>query len=121
MFETSADVDRQILNIKLAGFLKSDEAGQAGAAVMGEAAKLSAGFTVITDISEFTPTKAEDSGVIQQVMEFLAQKGLKRAIIVTGGKGLGKLQFDRVRSDAETPYEVIHVEDHAEAMKHLGA
>ena len=119
MYETSADIDRQILNVKLAGFLKSDETAKAAAAVMGEAAKLAPGFTVITDLSEFTPAKAEDTGAIQSVMEFLAEKGLKRAILITGGKGLGKLQFDRLRNQAEAPYEVIHVENRAEAIKHL--
>ena len=120
MYETNADVDRQILNIKLEGFLKADEAERAAAAVMGETAKLSPGFTVITDLSEFTPATAEDAGAIQNVMQLLAQKGLKRAIIVTGGKGLGKLQFDRLRTETEVPYDVVHVEDLAEAKKLIG-
>ena len=84
-------------------------------AVIDGASELAAGFTTITDISKFKPANPEAAGEIKRALDFLAANGAARAILVTGGKGLGKLQFDRMRREVDTGYEVIHVETLAEA------
>ncbi|MFC3477170.1 hypothetical protein [Halobacterium litoreum] len=116
-FDIEADSSQNRLHMKLAGSLDESQASAAVDRVESEAAKLSPGFGVINDISEFKPLSQDVADTIADGKEILASEGAGALVRVTGDSALGDMQFDRV-GGAEG-YQVAKAETVSEAEQML--
>ncbi|MFB6068733.1 MAG: hypothetical protein ABEJ90_02280 [Halobacterium sp.] len=115
-YHIEADTRANRLHMELSGSLDESEANAAVDAVESEAAKLSAGFDVVNDISQFKPLSQDVVDTIADGKEILAREGAGALVRVTGESALGDMQFDRV--GGSEGYDVAKAEtvDEAEAM-----
>lgn len=115
MHEIHANPVKNSLTITLQGFMTGDEIAVAADEVIASARHLQAGFTVVTDISDFKPAKPEDAAHIARAQKELFELGAAKVIRVTGKSALGKLQLSRSQREAGVGYDVVEVATRAEA------
>jgi hypothetical protein len=116
-FEIEADRMENRLHMELRGSLDEARAEEAVETVEAEAAKLSPGFDVVNDISEFKPLSQDVADTIADGKEILAANDAGALVRVTGDSALGDMQFSRVGGDEG--YEVTKAETVAEAEAKL--
>jgi hypothetical protein len=116
-FDIEADRTQNRLHMDLRGSLDEEQARSAVETVEEEAAKLSPGFDVINDISEFKPLSQDVTETISEGKEILADSGVGALVRVTGDSALGDMQFSRVGGDEG--YAVTKVESVEEAKTKL--
>ena len=112
-YDIEADVANNRLNMKLRGALNEDRARGAVDRVASESAKLSPGFEVVNDISEFKPLSQDVVDAIADGKSILAENGAGALVRVTGESVVGTMQFKRVGE--EVGYQVAEAESYEEA------
>jgi len=116
-YTIEADTTENRLHMELIGSLGESEATAAVERVESEAGKLSPGFDVINDISEFKPLTQDVADTIADGKDILAREDAGALVRVTGDSTLGDMQFDRV-GGAEG-YHVAKAETVSEAEQML--
>ncbi len=118
MFNVKVDTVKNCLFITMKGFMKDDEVKQVADSVIKEAGKLKKGFTVINDISEFSPGSKKGAEDIKKAQLVLFQKGVSKIIrVCSPGNVLSKWQFEKAQKDSGAGYEAVTVDNMDEAIK----
>lgn len=99
MFTVTSDPDRNRLYLTLAGHMEGPERQEAMRALMTEAAKLSQGFGVVSDISALHPTNEEGFKDLLRAKAALKLKGAGPIVRVVKIP-LSRLQFERITEAA---------------------
>ncbi|PIB33995.1 hypothetical protein BFP72_00380 [Reichenbachiella sp. 5M10] len=107
MYEIAADVDRNILLLRLEGFLTDDEIAAGVTLVMSEVKKLKSGFVVINDISKLKPASPQGTEDIKKAQKYVIDLGASKIIRVTENP-ISKMQFNR--TGVAAGYEAMEVE-----------
>ncbi|MBW1989755.1 MAG: hypothetical protein JRI97_09425 [Deltaproteobacteria bacterium] len=115
MFEIKADPEKNRLYITL-GRLDLETVKEAVRVLGKEVWKLSAGFTVLNDLSEYSPVSQEVALHIRRGQGILKKAGMGRGVRVVSSS-LADLQFSRRASQAGL--EVTTVKTLEEAWKVL--
>lgn len=98
MYQSRADIEQNRLHVTLKGRIASKESEQAASQVIADLKKLSPGFDVVTDISEFEPATQKEVDILIQVHKILLKSGVNRIARVIGSEikaTVGKIQFER--------------------------
>lgn len=111
-----ADVSKNRLYIVLGGFFQDEEVRVASDKCITEAGKLSRGFGVVNDISEFKPATPKGAEEIKRAQLFVKENGVGRVIRVVGQASLTQSQFERQSKDAGYQAEVAATVADAEKM-----
>ncbi len=119
MYEITIDTTKNFMILTLKGFMQEEEIQEVATQVISGLDKLTPGFTVINDISEFKPATASASEIIKGAQLAVFKKGVGKVIRVEGDAALARLQFTRTQKEARATYEVIHTETMSEALKLL--
>jgi hypothetical protein len=93
MYTVKAEISKNRLYIKLAGFLSANEAADIKIDIMNEAAKLAPGFDIINDITNFRLGLDETAYLLNETIEFLIEKKVNRIIRVVGSSRAGLIQL----------------------------
>lgn len=96
-----ADVVRNRLYVKFMGFFNDEEARVACAEVVREARRLTSGFAIITDISEFKPATEAGAAEIRSTQTVLGALGVARIIRVVGPNVIPDMQLTRTAREAD--------------------
>ncbi len=114
MLTASADPSKNLLILKMEGFntLEQLEAGRSQ--MINEVKKLSRGFTVINDISNFKATTPEGAEGIKTAQVFLVQSGMSKIIRITDNP-TSKMQLNRISRDVG--YEALEANSMQEALR----
>ncbi|WLT31360.1 hypothetical protein [Geothrix sp. PMB-07] len=116
MYTVTSNPERNRLYITLAGHLEGPERQAAAKALVAEAAKLSQGFDVVTDISALHATNEEGFKDLLRVKATLKLKGVGHIIRVVKIP-LSRIQFERIT--AQAGYEAEYVNSLEEADRRL--
>ena len=93
MYKVKTDLEKNRLTIILAGFISADEAATVRDAIVSEVSKLTPGFDVINDISNFRLGQDQAGTVLKEIIKYLISKGVKKVIRVVGASQTGLIQF----------------------------
>ncbi|MBI1751156.1 MAG: hypothetical protein HY014_12625 [Acidobacteria bacterium] len=116
MYTVTSNPEQNRLYITLAGHMEGLERQAASKALIAEAAKLSPGFDVVTDISALHATNEEGFKDLLRVKATLKLKGVGHIIRVVRIP-LSHLQFERITQQAG--YESEYVNSVEEADRRL--
>lgn len=116
MYTVTSDPERNRLYITLAGHMEGLERQAASKALIAEAAKLSPGFDVVTDISALHATNEEGLKDLLRVKATLKLKGVGHIIRVVKIP-LSRVQFERITQQGG--YESEYVNSVEEADRRL--
>ncbi len=117
MYNIKIDASKNRLYITMAGFFNQEEMKKWAAETIAMAKKLSRGYEVITDISQFKPTTPEGTKEIERVQQFFKMSGVSQGVQVVGENVLSGLQFKRM--SILSGYDPTNVDTLAEAEKLL--
>ncbi len=117
MFKIKANPSKNYLYIFLEGFLNDDEISEATDTARTEARKLSPGFTIINNIGKYKPSTQKSADMIAKTQRYLSDIGAARVIRIVGQNILGKHQWRRTQRQGGAAFEVIEVENLADAKK----
>ena len=99
MFQVRSDSTKNRLYITLGGHMEGQERQEATRAIMAEAAKLSEGFDVVTDIRELHATDQQGFKDFLRARSTLKLKGVGHIIRVTKIP-LSRIQLERISEEA---------------------
>lgn len=117
-FETTCDVARNRIYVKVQGFPTETELDQHVKKLIGELGRLRTGFAVISDVAESKVTTPAGAEVLQRLMKEYKRRGVSRIVRISSREILTRMQLQRVTQEADIP--VSHVANMAEAEKLLG-
>ena len=118
MFRIHSNPDKNRLYLTMAGHLDAPERQAVTKALMAEAAKLTPGFDVVSDISALHATDEEGFRDILRAKSALKLKGVGHVIRVVKIP-LSRIQFDRVSKTAG--YQSEQADSLEEAERRLDA
>ncbi len=93
MYKVKAEVEKNRLIITLSGFISADEAAIVKEAIISETAKLTPGFDVINDISNFRLGQDQAGAVLKEIIKYLISKKVNKVVRVVGASQTGLIQF----------------------------
>jgi len=93
MYTIKADIEKNRLYITMAGFLSASEASDIKIDIMNGVSKLSPGFDIINDISNFRLGLDETVNILNETIEFLISKKVNRIIRIVGSSRAGLIQM----------------------------
>jgi hypothetical protein len=117
-YHIKGDLNKNRLNISLEGFMTDQEVKAAADLVIAEAKKLKPGFSVVNDVSTFSPATPQGTEEIKRAQLFLAANGVGRVVRVVGEASISAMQMQR--KSREAGYGADTVASRAEAEKALG-
>ena len=117
-YEIRSDSHRNLLYVRLDGYLTDMEAASAADKVIAEVDRLSPGFDAITDIRTFKPGSPRVAEELMRAQRAYKVKAIRRLIRVVGESVVAKMQFQRTGS--EVGLEVAYVSSLKEAEALLG-
>ena len=88
------------LHVTLTGFFTIDEMKKCVDETIEATKKLSHGYDVITDISEFKAGSPEVAAEIQRAQTHFANSGARRGVRIVGKNALSGMQFKRTGTQA---------------------
>ena len=95
VYEIRADLARNRLYARLAGFMTDDDAARVADKIIAEIQKLSSGFAIINDIRELKPTSPTASDHLRRAQEASVKHGSGRVIRVVGDQVITQMQWNR--------------------------
>lgn len=118
MYTVKAEISKNRLYIKLAGFLSASEASDIKIDIMNEAAKLDPGFDIINDITNFRLGLDETAYLLNETIEFLIEKKVNRIIRVVGSSRAGLIQLAKYtrKDDKYVTHFVPSIEEAEELL-----
>ena len=116
MYTARADITKNRLYVKLAGFFDYNEMKASTDKTIQEAKKLKPGFDVINDVSEFKPAGQDMLKEIERAQAFLKQAGVRHAIRVEGKAKLTNVQFSRIGKAVNYVAEIVETIEEAETL-----
>lgn len=116
MLEIKVDSIKNFIFIKMGGFMHDDEMKKAADKVISESKRLKKGYTVITDVTKFSPSSQAGALEIQKAQKFLLDNGASKFVRIVESV-LGKMQF--TKNAKEVGLNVIEVKTFDEALEHL--
>lgn len=103
IYSVSVELQKNRLYLRLSGALTDTLLKAFADAIAVEVKKLKTGYTVINDISTFTPASSAGLEEIQRAQKIIQDHGCSRVIRVINPKNMTvKLQFQRVGKQAYT-------------------
>jgi hypothetical protein len=121
MYKITYDSDKNILFLSVEGYFDSDEISRFTEEFREQVNRLDEGFTLINDMSRFTPPSDDIFLIIKEFMELLDSKKPGRVIRILDPDNTGAMvQFFQSDELASVDYEVVTVRSLEEAMKLLG-
>lgn len=116
MYEVNSDPRKNLIHLKMSGFLNEEEIGKGADEVLAKLATLKPGFVFINDVAEFKHTSQEGVEHIMRVQKAVndANPGM---IIRVGAGALAQSQLNRGGKHVKVGYEVRQVKTFEEAMK----
>jgi len=115
-YEVRADLQKNILYLRLEGFLKADQIKAASEKVRAEAARLRPGFGVITEMQHFMPASQEAVAYISDAQKALQRYKPGRVIRVVSDSALASMQFNRTSREAGYQADTAPTRAEAERM-----
>jgi hypothetical protein len=94
-YRVAIDQARNRLYVTFRGYFREDDARVACAEVLRQAGELEPGFSIVTDISEFTAASEEGAEVIKETQAALAELGVGRIVRVVGKNVVANMQMTR--------------------------
>ena len=116
MLEVKVDALKNYIFITMGGFMHDEDMKKAADKVIAEAKKLKKGYTVITDVTKFSPSSQSGALEIQKAQKFLLDNGASKFIRIVESV-LGKMQF--TKNAKEVGLSVIEVRSFEEALAHV--
>lgn len=113
MYTVTSNPERNRLYITLAGHMEGLERQEASKALTAEAAKLSPGFDVVTDISNLHATNEEGFKDLLRAKAALKLKGVGHIVRVVKIP-LSRLQFERITRQAGYESECVNSVEEAD-------
>jgi len=117
-YEVKADTEKNVLCLRLSGFANTNEINSGIKAIIYEANKLSKGFDLINDISEFFPTAKKDTELIKELQSELIKIGLRKVVRIVNQSVIANMQLKQVAS--EVGYTALTANNKEEAYIVLG-
>ncbi len=99
-YDIRADLVKNRLYLRLAGFLSDTQAREIANKIIEEAGKLKPGFDVINDIRELKPTTPSVAEELKRAQGVSKDKGHRRVIRVVGQQAVTQLQWNRTLQEA---------------------
>jgi hypothetical protein len=93
MYKVKTDSEKNRLTVTLSGFISADEANTLKETIIKEASKLTPGFDVINDISNFRLGQDQAGLVLQAIIKYLVSINVNRVVRVVGSSQTGLIQF----------------------------
>jgi hypothetical protein len=110
------DVSRNRLYLTLSGLMNDAEIREAADACIEAVKKLSPGFYVVNDISNFRPLTKDGVAHVKRAGEFCAKQGMKASVRIVGISPTAHQQFQRAAKEGGyTTYTAQSLQE-AEAM-----
>ena len=116
MYTIRADVGKNRLYVKLAGFFDYNELKASTDKSIEEVKKLKPGFDVINDVSEFKPANQDILKEIERVQVHLKKVGVRHVVRVQGDSKLTNLQFSRIGKAVDYVAEAVDTMEDAEKL-----
>lgn len=116
MHTIKADSSKNLLILKLEGYMNDQEVHEAAEQVVSEAKKLAPGFSVINDISKMKPASQKGVEDITKAQAAVVQLGVSKVIRIVNNP-VSKMQFQRTARIANANYQVAEVSNMDEAMQ----
>ena len=104
MYQSKVDIEKNRLYVTLKGRITAEESKKAANQVIEDIKKLTSGFDVITDISEFEPVTQNEANMLIAVHKALTEQGVNRIVRVVGNElkaTVGKIQFERTSKQSK--------------------
>lgn len=117
-YQAKANIEKNVLLLKFSGFAKTEEIKKGIPEVLNEAAKLSKGFDIINDISNFNPTAKKDVELIKVLQINLKTMGLNRTVRIVNQAIIANMQLKQ--TSKETGYSALIAKNTEDAYKILG-
>lgn len=115
MIEVVAELGKNLLIVRLEGFITDSEMLTISEKITTESKKLKKDFIVVTDVSKFKPESAEGASCISKAQKYLIEYGAGRFIRVIEN-ALGRLQFNKYFKSVGV--EIIEVTSMDEAKEY---
>jgi hypothetical protein len=117
-FKINIDKDKNRLYLLLKGYFSEADVKKAADETISAVEKLSNGFDVVNDISEFVPASQEATAEIKRAQEFIMNHGVNRVVRITNDSNLlAKAQFSR--KSREVGYDAMVFKTIADAEAFL--
>ena len=114
MIDIKADIEKNILLLRLEGFLTDDALKSGVDLCIAEAKKLSSGYFIINDISRMKPASPAGAAEIKRAQSYVINNGVGKIIRVTRNP-ITKIQLNR--TSIEVGYEAFEVRSLEEAYQ----
>lgn len=108
MYKVKANIEKNRLTITLSGFISADEAATVKESIVSESIKLTKGFDVINDISNFRLGQDQAGLVLKEIIKYLISQGVNKVVRVVGASQTGLIQFANHTGELST-YPVKYV------------
>ena len=118
MYEVTINQQKNRLYFTLKGFLPTDEIKRATEENIRQMERLAPGFTVISNIAEFSAANAEGAEYISKMQGEAARLGVRKVVRVVKS-AVSSLQFKRTQRLAGANYEAVDVYSVEEAERLL--
>jgi len=120
MYEVTSNQHKNRLYFTLKGFMSADEIKQATEESIRQMERLKPGFTVISNIAEFSVAGPEATSYISKMQGVAAQLGVRKVVRVVKST-ISSMQFKRTQHLADANYETEDVYSVEEAERLLDA
>jgi hypothetical protein len=115
-FKVKADVYRNRLLLVLKGCLVEKELRMVADKIIEESSKLSAGFDIINDISDFKPASESGVKIIYETQDYLIRKGAGRVVRIVNPEPKCMLSFEQFeKGSRKIGYQTYKAESYQEA------
>ncbi len=116
MHKVTVNTTENYMILTLKGFMQEQELQTTATEVLAGADRLTPGFTVINDISEFKPATHASAVVPKDTQAAIFRKGIGKVIRVEGEAAVANMQFTRTQREAKATYEVLYAATLDEAL-----
>jgi hypothetical protein len=116
MYEIQTDIEKNLLYVKLSGFMEENEVKSAVIDAKSAINSLRPSFDAITDITNFKPVAPSGRGMLLDIMKYVIQHKVNRVIRIVGNT-IGQAQF--TRASKEAGYTAYHVKSLKQAEELL--
>ncbi|UXP33859.1 hypothetical protein N6H18_07860 [Reichenbachiella agarivorans] len=114
MYEIKADIQKNILILRLEGYMSDEEIKAGVELTISEAKKLKSGYTVINDITKMKPASPLGTEEIKRAQAFVVSNGAAKIIRIVDNP-ISKMQFNRTSTAAG--YHALEAKTVEDALK----
>ncbi len=119
MYKVRIDEEKNRIVVTLAGILTTSEAVACKEIIEKEVVKLSPGFDVIDDISNFRLGQEKAGPVLKEIINYLANHNVHKIVRVVGSSQTGLIQFAKLTGESKS-YNLNYVPTLKDAESLLG-